>query len=121
MDLQSTKSRNSLLLTGQMRRITRFSTEGQLLSTHPRQRWAQADIRPFRDGYLFLSHQTNEPGDIDYLFRVYGSGFEQPTVTFGSTDQIADPYNKIETTMSVRRTKFLYLHGGGLVVCTVPV
>ena len=95
------------------RRITRFSTEGQLLSTHPRQRWAQADIRPFRDGYLFLSHQTNEPGDIDYLFRVYGSGFEQPTVTFGSTDQIADPYNKIETTMlSAEPSSFIFTEGG---------
>ena len=95
------------------RRVTRFSTEGQLLSTHPRQRWASADIRPFRDGYLFLSHQTSEPGDIDYLFRVYGSGLEQPTVTFGSTDQIADPYNKIETTMlSAEPNSFIFTDGG---------
>ena len=95
------------------RRVTRFSTEGQLLSTHPRQRWAPADIRPFRDGYLFLSHQTNQPGDIDYLFRVFGSGFEQPSVTFGSTDQIADPYNKIETTMlSAEPNSFIFTDEG---------
>jgi len=95
------------------RRVTRFSTEGQLLSTHPRQRWASADIRPFRDGYLFLSHQTSEPGDIDYLFRVYESGIEQPTVTFGSTDQIADPYNKIETTMlSAEPNSFIFTDWG---------
>ena len=95
------------------RRITRFSTEGQLLSTHPRQRWASAVIRPFRDGYLFLSHQTGEPGDIDHLFRVYGSGFEQPTVTFGSTDQIADPYNKIETSeLTAEPGSFIFTEGG---------
>ena len=95
------------------RRITRFSTEGQLLSTHPRQRWARADIRPFRDGYLFLSHQTSEPGDIDFLFRVYGSGFEQPTVAFGSTDQIADPYNIIETTeLDAEPSSFIFTEGG---------
>jgi len=94
-------------------RITRFSTEGQLLSTHPRQGWAPAVIRPFRDGYLFLSHQTSEPGEIDYLFRVYGSGFEQPTATFGRTDQIADPYNMIETSMLTSEPgSFIFTEGG---------
>ena len=95
------------------RRITRFSTEGQLLSTHSRQRWASAVIRPFRDGYLFLSHQTGEPGEIDHLFRVYGAGFEQPTVAFGSTDQIADPYNKIETSeLTAEPGSFIFTEGG---------
>ena len=93
------------------RRVTRFSTEGQLLSTHPRQRWASAFIRPFRDGYLSLSHQTSEPGDIDSLFRVYGSGFDKPTVAFGSTDQFADPYNKIETSKLGTGT-FIFTEGG---------
>ncbi len=96
------------------RRITRFSAEGQLLSTHPRQRWARADIRPFRDGYLFLSHQTSEPGEVDHLFRIYGPAFEQPTVTFGSTDQIADPYSKIETTMLSAEPNSFILTDGGL-------
>ena len=98
-------------------RITRFSTEGQLLSTHPRQRRARAVIRPFRDGYLFLSHQTSEPGDTDHLFRVYGPGFEQPNVTFGSTDQIADPFNMIETSsLDSEPGSFIFTDGGLLYV-----
>lgn len=94
-------------------RITRFSTEGQLLSTHPRQRWASAVIRPFRDGFLFLSHQTSDPGEVDHLFQIYGPAFEQPTVTFGSTDQIADPYNKIETSkLTSEPGSFIFTEGG---------
>ena len=94
-------------------RITRFSTEGQLLSTRPRQRWAPAVIRPFRDGYLFLSHQTSEPGEVDHLFRIYGPAFEQPTVMFGSTDQIADPYNMIETSkLETVPGSFIFTEGG---------
>ena len=102
-----------IALDGRNARITRFSTEGQLLSTHPRQRRARAVIRPFRDGYLFLSHQTSELGDIDHLFRIYGPGFEQPTVAFGSTDQIADPYKKIETSeLTAEPGSFILTEGG---------
>ena len=96
-------------------RITRFSTEGQLLSTHSWLRWATAIIRPFREGYLFLSHQTSKPGEIDHLFRIYGAGFEQATVTFGSTGEIVNPTNKIETsTLTSEPGSFVFMEGGVL-------
>ena len=96
-------------------RITRFTTEGQLLSTHPRSRSASAIMRPFRDGYLFLSHETSEPGETDSLFRIYGPGFEKADVTFGSSDDIADPYSKIETSkLSGEPGSFILTEGGVL-------
>ncbi len=96
-------------------RITRFSTEGQLRSTHSRLRWATAIIRPFREGYLFLSHQTSEIGEIDHLFRVYVPSFEEALVTFGSTDEIIDPHSKIEASLlTVKPGSFIFVDGGVL-------
>ena len=80
-------------------RISRFTTEGQLLSTRPWRRWATTQIRSFRNGYLFLNNQTEGVGDLDHLFQSYGPSLEKDSLAFGSTDEIIDPHDRIESSM----------------------